>query len=90
MKPSRVLQNEAFAESRRVSESVAQIFFWFIVSVILAATGMFALSMLLKKCGSSNQEGSGSGCQPYLPAAIEGVMCGFSSLQPCWDAMRPS
>jgi putative ABC transport system permease protein len=53
MKPFRgFYQNEAAAESLRTNASIAKIFFWFaIISVLMAATGMFALVSLtvLKK-----------------------------------------
>ncbi|MEO6452802.1 MAG: ABC transporter permease, partial [Ginsengibacter sp.] len=53
MKPFRgYYQDEVAAESTRVNEGIATIFFWFaIISVLMAATGMFALVSLsvLKK-----------------------------------------
>jgi ABC-type antimicrobial peptide transport system permease subunit len=40
-------QNEATAESYRVSRSIAQIFSWFsVISILLTATGLFALVSL--------------------------------------------
>ena len=40
-------QNEITAESYRVSKSIAKIFSWFaIVSILLTATGLFALVSL--------------------------------------------
>ena len=45
-------QNEVFAESYRTSVSIAKVFYWFaIVSILLTATGLFALVSLtaLKK-----------------------------------------
>lgn len=53
MKPFRgYYQDQVAAESSRVNKSIASIFFWFaIISVLMAATGMFALVSLsvLKK-----------------------------------------
>ena len=53
MKPFRgYYQDEVAAEASRVNKSIATIFFWFaIISVLMAATGMFALVSLsvLKK-----------------------------------------
>ncbi|MEK7256908.1 MAG: ABC transporter permease, partial [Bacteroidota bacterium] len=48
LKPFRgFYQNEVAAESQRVTSSIARIFFWFaIISVLLTATGLFALVSL--------------------------------------------